>query len=281
MNNFILFFLLISMLVLNISPVNAEMTALIDKKIQNVETETAAFALGCFWGPDAAFGVLDGVVRTRVGYSGGSTENPTYQNIGDHTETVEIDYDPEKISYRELVEFFFASHNPYGRSYSRQYASILFYQNKEELQTAQSVKKELEDKSGLEIKTQLKKYEKFYLAENYHQKYNLQQHREYKEYFLANYSMEEFINSTAAARVNGYLADKGTKQQLMEEISSFGLSEELSIRLLKEYDVDAEDFNSCLFPVSSAAADSSQNEAGSDTNKANDSENNTDTYNKE
>lgn len=282
MNNFIVLFLLISMLILNISTVNAEMTASIDKRMQDIETKTAAFALGCFWGPDAAFGAMDGVVRTRVGYSGGSTENPTYRSIGDHTETVEIDYDPDKISYRKLVEFFFASHNPYGRSYSRQYASILFYQNEEELQTAREVKKELEDNSGQEIKTEFKEYEKFYLAENYHQKYNLQQHREYKDHFLANYSMEEFINSTAAARVNGYLADRGTKEQLMEEITLLGLSEKLSIQLLKEYDVDAEEINSCLISASAAADGSGKNDPVSDSNnKANDSESNAGIYSKE
>lgn len=266
MNNFIVLFLLISMLTLNISTVNAEMTASIDKKMQDIETKTTAFALGCFWGPDAAFGALDGVVRTRVGYSGGSTENSTYRSIGDHTETIEIDYDPDKISYRELVDFFFASHNPYGRSYSRQYASILFYRNKEELQTAQEIKKELEDKSDQGIKTEFKKYDKFYLAENYHQKYNLQQHREYKDYFLANYSMEEFINSTAAARVNGYLADRGTKVQLLEEITALGLSEKLSIQLLKDYDVNAEEINSCLISASAAGSGSSQNESESEYN---------------
>src|SRR6056297_3828024 len=96
-----------------------------DQKMNEVETETATFALGCFWGPDASFGALEGVIRTRVGYAGGSTEGPTYKMIGDHTETIEIDYDPAVISYRELLEIFFDSHNPYSQSYSRQYASLI------------------------------------------------------------------------------------------------------------------------------------------------------------
>jgi peptide methionine sulfoxide reductase msrA/msrB len=94
----------------------------IDQNMEDISTETAIFALGCFWGPDASFGALEGVVRTRVGYAGGTTENPSYKIIGDHTETIEIDYDPNIISYQELVEIFFDSHNPYTNSYSRQYA---------------------------------------------------------------------------------------------------------------------------------------------------------------
>ena len=91
-----------------------------DQKMNAVDTETATFALGCFWGPDASFGALEGVVRTRVGYAGGDKVNPTYKMIGDHTETIEIDYDPEVISYTELLEIFFASHDPYRAAYSRQ-----------------------------------------------------------------------------------------------------------------------------------------------------------------
>jgi len=87
-----------------------------DQKMNELDSETATFALGCFWGPDASFGALEGVVRTRVGYAGGTTEGPTYKMIGDHTETIEIDYDPAVISYRELLEIFFDSHNPYSQS---------------------------------------------------------------------------------------------------------------------------------------------------------------------
>ena len=84
-----------------------------DQKMNEVETETATFALGCFWGPDASFGALEGVVRTRVGYAGGSSENPTYEMIGDHTETIEIDYDPEVISC--LVPVIKFQNMPMGR----------------------------------------------------------------------------------------------------------------------------------------------------------------------
>ena len=67
-------------------------------------TETATFALGCFWCPDAQFGILPGVVRTRVGYAGGTTENPTYHDLGDHTECVQIDYDPRALSFDQVLD---------------------------------------------------------------------------------------------------------------------------------------------------------------------------------
>ena len=76
------------------------------------KTETATYAMGCFWGPDSLFGSLDGVIRTRVGYAGGTTESPTYHNIGDHTETIQIDYNPAKISYEQLLEIYWDNHNP-------------------------------------------------------------------------------------------------------------------------------------------------------------------------
>ena len=98
----------------------AETMIPIDQKMKELQTKTATFALGCFWGPDAVFGILEGVVRTRVGYAGGTTENPTYDKIGNHTETIEIDYDPGVINYQKLLEIFFNSHNPYVKAYSIQ-----------------------------------------------------------------------------------------------------------------------------------------------------------------
>lgn len=89
-------------------------------------TETATLAMGCFWSPDALFGSLEGVVRTRVGYAGGSTENPTYWDLADHTETIQFDYDPAKISYPDLLNIFFHNHKPIAEPWKRQYMSAVF-----------------------------------------------------------------------------------------------------------------------------------------------------------
>ena len=75
-----------------------------DERAPRYGTETATFALGCFWGPDVTFGAVEGVVRTRVGYAGGTTADPTYRDIGDHSEALQVDYDPDAVSFDELVD---------------------------------------------------------------------------------------------------------------------------------------------------------------------------------
>ncbi|MFB6190699.1 MAG: peptide-methionine (S)-S-oxide reductase, partial [Candidatus Nanohaloarchaea archaeon] len=76
-----------------------------------MELEKAAFGMGCFWGPDALFGSLEGVVRTRVGYAGGEKKDPTYKDLGNHTETVLVEYDPERIGYEDLLDVFWENHD--------------------------------------------------------------------------------------------------------------------------------------------------------------------------
>ena len=100
------------------------------------KTETATFSMGCFWGPDALFGSTPGVVRTRVGYAGGQTANPTYYNMGDHIETIQIDYDPEVIEYEKLLNIFWKSHNPHTPGWLRQYMSAIFHHNDQQEQFA-------------------------------------------------------------------------------------------------------------------------------------------------
>jgi len=198
------------------------------------DTGTATFALGCFWGPDSLFGSLEGVVRTRVGYAGGTTVNPTYHNLGDHTETVQMDYDPTVISYKELLEVFWDSHDPAAPSWSRQYMSLLFYHNDEQRSLAMASKERQEAELGRPVLTQLVPFSKFYLAEDYHQKYRLRQEDDLMTEFNAFYAeAQDFIDSTAAARINGYLAGYGTFQALQEHLSSFGLSPDGEARLLE------------------------------------------------
>lgn len=90
------------------------------------QTETATFGLGCFWGPDARFGSVDGVIRTRVGYAGGTVEDPTYHDLGEHTEAVQVTYDPDKTTYTTLLMMALDSHDLHRQPAKRQYQNILF-----------------------------------------------------------------------------------------------------------------------------------------------------------
>jgi len=159
------------------------------------------------------------VIRTRVGYTGGNKENPTYRALGDHAESVEIDYDPAVISYGELLEIFWKSHDPGSRPWSRQYMSAIFYHSEEQKKLAlESMKREEERKHG-KIYTEISPASRFYRAEDYHQKYYLRQRPELIRELKAIYpSNEDFQDSTVAARLNGYLAVKGSHAAIQAEL---------------------------------------------------------------
>lgn len=171
------------------------------------------------------FGIIDGVISTRVGYCGGNKENPTYHDLGNHSETIQIDYDDNKISYEKLFQLFWNLIDPYMKNWSTQYASILFYHDEEQKCFFEKAKAEAE-KDGKSVKVECSPYSKLNLAENYHQKYYLQNNsffmKDYKEYYK---SYKDFINSTSAARVNGYIKGYGSMIQLTSEIYTLGLSE--------------------------------------------------------
>lgn len=193
---------------------------------KNAVLTSATFGMGWFWGPDARFGIEKGVVRTRVGYAGGTKENPTYRSMGDHTEVIQIDYDPQQISYEELLYIFWSNHSPEGRPWSRQYMSIVLYHDEDQEKITQAIKLMIENKKGQKIFTEVNPLKRFYLAETYHQKYYLQMRKELMAEFKGIYpDSMEFFNSTAAARVNGYVAGEGTTSKLEEEINLFGLSD--------------------------------------------------------
>lgn len=143
--------------------------------------KTAVFAAGCFWGIEDAFMHMKGVVSTRVGYTGGKTKNPTYEEVctdrTGHAESVEVTYDPSKISYDELLDSFWRMHDPttanrQGPDVGTQYRSAIFYGNDAEKQAAIASKEKLE-RSGKykKIVTEISPAGEFYQAEEYHQKY--------------------------------------------------------------------------------------------------------------
>ncbi len=185
------------------------------------KSASACFAMNCFWSPDARFGAMPGVIRTRVGYAGGTTDHPTYRDIGDYIETIQFDYDPTVLDYADLLEVFWQKHNAAAVHMKRQYVSAIFYDDDTQKNAAAaSVKTQ-----GINI--ELLPADTFHLAEDYHQKYRLRQDARLFLEFAAMYPDEkDFMNSTAAARVNGYLGGFGTPEQLQSELSLLGLSEE-------------------------------------------------------
>jgi len=144
--------------------------------------ETATFGNGCFWCTEAIFENLVGVTKVQSGYSGGHTDNPTYNDVisgtTGHAEAIQLTFDPEVISYDELLEVFWQTHDPttlnrQGADRGTQYRSVVFYHNEEQSQKAEDYKKAL-DASGAwdnPIVTEITEFESFYVAEDYHQSY--------------------------------------------------------------------------------------------------------------
>lgn len=136
----------------------------------------AIFAAGCFWSKEYAFSRQPGVIATRVGYTGGFAENPSYREVCSkltgHAEAVEVTYDPEKTDFQTLARFFFEIHNPSidRRDKGGQYRSAIFYADEEQLAIAQDLIRQLEDR-GIEVFTQLEPAGEFWTAEARHQKF--------------------------------------------------------------------------------------------------------------
>jgi len=142
----------------------------------------ATFGAGCFWGVERAYNETPGVVDTEVGFMGGDVEDVTYEQVcaGDtgHAEVVKVEYDPEKISYAELLDLFWQIHNPtqlnqQGPDVGSQYRSAIFYYDEEQLDEIAKSKEQLEQSGMFEepIVTEIEEAGEFYKAEDYHQKY--------------------------------------------------------------------------------------------------------------
>ena len=169
-----------------------------------------------------------------MGYAGGTKPDPDYHSLGDHTESIQIDYDPKQISYKELLHIFWSSHNPRSRSRSKQYRAAVFYHNEEQKRLALKTKDEMAVKG--KIYTEILPLSKFYRAEDYHQKYYLRGNPGIAGELLAVYpEAKEFTDSTAAARLNGYIAGFGSAENLKKEIKGFGLSKEAEEKLLEKF----------------------------------------------
>ena len=157
-------------------------TKLMDVSANDIKTDTATFAAGCFWCVEAVFQELKGVLSVTSGYTGGKIKNPTYRDVCSgltgHAEACEIVYDPSVITYDELLEAFWASHNPttlnrQGADQGTQYRSAIFYHNERQKQLAEAYKTKLNSEKAFDkpIVTEISPATTFYKAEDYHQNY--------------------------------------------------------------------------------------------------------------
>ncbi|XP_069688065.1 peptide methionine sulfoxide reductase isoform X2 [Periplaneta americana] len=186
-------------------------------------TRKATFAMACFWEPDAIYGARKGVVRTRVGYSGGTKQNPTYKDLGDHTETIDIDYDANEVTYSELLDLFWNNHDATAKT-TLQYTSIIFYHDNEQKCLAEKTLAEEARKKKDPIVTKILPATTFHDAEDYHQKYRLQQHPT----LMKAINLEpgpKVKTSHLAARLNGYVVGIGGVEQFDGEVKKLGLDE--------------------------------------------------------
>ena len=178
-----LFLMLYSCTEANTKPASSRvLPPLTTAEIKAKGLQVATFASGCFWCTEAVFERLKGVDRVISGYSGGPEKNPTYEQVSNaetgHAESVQVYFDPKQITYPELLEVFFATHDPttlnrQGPDVGKQYRSAIFYHNEEQKQQATAYMQELEAKHTFKnrIVTQLQAYQAFYPAEDYHQDY--------------------------------------------------------------------------------------------------------------
>lgn len=167
------------------------------------QTDTATLGAGCFWCVEAVFQQLNGVLKVSSGYSGGSVANPTYEQVSEkntgHAEVIQVVYDPSIITFDELLEVFWQTHDPttpnrQGNDVGPQYRSAIFYHNQEQKEKAEYYKEQL-NRSGswnAPVITEIAPYKNFYIAEDYHQNYYLNNGTQPYCYFVIRPKMEKF-----------------------------------------------------------------------------------------
>lgn len=203
-----IFSLLLTILVAGTSCGQKAKEKQVDKSMANqvVNTaglELATFGSGCFWCTEAIFLDVEGVYNVQSGYTGGKVKNPTYREVCSgltgHAEVIQLNYDPKKITYDELLEIFWKTHDPttlnkQGADEGTQYRSVIYYHNDEQKRLAESYKKQLDDEKVFNgpIVTEISPATVFYKAEDYHQNYyNLNQDQPYCS-FVIQPKLEKF-----------------------------------------------------------------------------------------
>ena len=160
-----------------------------------------------------------------MGYAGGTSPAPTYRSLGDPTETLRVEFDPQVIAYEDLLAIFWESHDPAARPYSRQYKAAVFYHNDGQKRLAEASRGRVAATLGAPVRTEILPAGPFTPAEDYHQKYYLRNAGELMEEFRAFYpDPRGFARSTAAARVNGYLGRHADADTVRRILPSLGLT---------------------------------------------------------
>lgn len=168
---------------------------------QTLHAETASFAAGCFWGTEEFFRKIPGVTKTRVGYTGGTTKNPKYEDMHDgktgHAETLEIEFEPLVVSYDTLLDKFFKMHDPttkdrQGNDEGNQYRSAIFTHGDDQMKRALAFKKKVDQSKAWKkpVVTEIKAAGVFWPAEEYHQKYLIKNPGGYDNHYLRNISFD-------------------------------------------------------------------------------------------
>lgn len=166
-----------------------------------LHAETATFAAGCFWGSEEFFRKIPGVLKTQVGYTGGTTTNPKYEEMHDghtgHAESVEITFDPKVVSYQDLMDKFFKMHDPttlnrQGNDSGTQYRSAIFYNSEKQKEEAMAFKSKVEKSKAWKgsITTEITQAKKFWPAEEYHQKYLVKNPGGYDNHYVRKISFD-------------------------------------------------------------------------------------------
>lgn len=165
------------------------------------------------------------MLRTRVGYAGGKKDKPTYRRIGDHTEAIQIEFDPKQITFRKLLELFWNSHDPCGGTWSTQYKSVLWTHGEAQARTARAFVAEWQKKNKRKVTTALVPAPRFWIAEDYHQKYYLRSKKALlRALFDKKPTDAEIRESTVTARVNGWIQGYGSAAEIQAEASALKLS---------------------------------------------------------
>jgi len=197
---------------------------------------TVTLGMGCFWSPDALFGQVRGVIRTRVGYAGGTLDHPTYRQLGDHTETVEIDFDTRYVSLENMLNVFWSNHNPFNiNEYKgRQYQSLVLYRGQIQQNVIQNVMNMRVEQGKGKPDTEIAPFNRFYLAEDRHQKYYLKRYPDAIDKLSILFpSAQELTNASLAARLNGLAKGYTNLHTILDEIRTWLISEEEKDNILR------------------------------------------------
>lgn len=159
------------------------------------------------------------MLRTRVGYAGGDKDNPTYHSLGGHSETLQVDYDPALISYDQLLEVFWDSHDPARQGWGAQYLHAAFYETEAQRQAIEASKARVERRLGRAVRTKVLPLKEFWPAEDYHQKYYLRGQPALLALLDGSAPTDQALrDSTAAARLNAYLGGHLSGAELGDEL---------------------------------------------------------------